>query len=96
MKIIMIVYNSAVNDEVMEILEACKVKGYTKWEKVYGKGTISGTHLGSDIWPGENSALFIALPEENAEILFAELKKLRIKLGSLGLKAFSWELAEIT
>lgn len=96
MKMLMIVYNNAIGDEVMETLNACNVTGYTMWDKVYGKGAISGTHLGTDIWPGENSALLIALPEEKANTLLAEIKELRAKLGSLGLKAFTWPLEEVT
>ena len=60
MKMVMLVYNEALDNEVMEILDSCAVKNYTKITEVFGCGASSGTHLGTDIWPGRNNLLYVA------------------------------------
>jgi len=96
MKMIMISYNSAIGSEVMEALQRCKVEGYTKWTRVQGKGKRSGSHFGDEIWPAENSVIFIAVENEKTEDILRCVKQLRTKLGKEGVKAFVWNLQEIT
>ncbi|MBL7130528.1 MAG: hypothetical protein ISS45_03865 [Candidatus Omnitrophica bacterium] len=96
MKMVMVSYNSAINSEVMEALEKCGIENYTKWVQVQGKGKTSGPHFGSEIWPGENAALFIATQEEKVSGLLSEIRALREKLGRVGVKAFVWPLEQIT
>lgn len=96
MRMVMIVYNEAIDMEVMEALEHCVLKNYTKIKGVFGKGSTSGTHLGTDIWPGRNNVLYIACEEEKAKQLILGIKDLRQKLGKEGVKAFVLPLEEIT
>ena len=96
LKMVMIAYNEAIDAEVMEVVRNCGLKNYTKFVSVYGKGTTSGTHLGDDIWPGKNNALYVACEETEARQLFSCIKELRKQLGKEGIKAFSWNLEDIT
>ncbi|MDD5560745.1 MAG: hypothetical protein PHT50_01235 [Candidatus Omnitrophica bacterium] len=96
MKMVMIVYNEAIDDEVMEILDNCALKNYTKIKGVFGKGTSSGTHLGNDVWPGRNNILYVACQEKEAEKLSPCIKELRKRLGKEGVKAFNWKIEEAT
>lgn len=96
MKMIMIVYNEAVDLEVMEMLENCGLKNYTKIGETFGRGTSSGTHLGTDIWPGMNNILYVASPDDAAQKALAAVKELRQSLGKEGVKAFVWQLEEMT
>lgn len=96
MKMVMISYNVAIDGEVMETLAKCHVENYTKWTRVYGKGKTSGSHFGTEIWPGENSVIFCAIEDEKAEDLLECVRVLRIKLGKAGIKAFVWTLEDIT
>jgi hypothetical protein len=93
-KMVMVVYNEAMESEVMEALQKCSLKNYTKIPGVYGKGGSSGTHLGDDIWPGRNNVMYIACPEKEARNLSAEVKRLRGVLGHEGIKSFQWSLEE--
>jgi hypothetical protein len=93
---VMISYNEAIDSEVTEALEACGLKNYTKIAATYGRGTTSGTHLGNDIWPGRNNILLIASDEQKINLLFSCIKELRKKLGREGVKAFVWDLEEVT
>ncbi len=96
MQMVMISYNEAIDDEVMETLESCALKNYTKIVGTFGKGITSGTHLGDDIWPGRNNILYIACEEKPAQQLLSCIKELRKQLGKEGVKAFIWNLEEIT
>ena len=96
MKMVMISYSSAINSEIMEVFENCNVESFTKWKQVQGKGKTSGPHFGDEIWPGENSVIFAAIENEKLEHLLKCINDLRMKLGKEGVKAFVWNLEEIT
>jgi len=92
----MICYNEAIDDEVIEILNRAGANGYTKWTKVLGKGTTSGPHLYSHVWPKANNVLAAIVSEDIAATLFKNVRRMREKLGSEGIKAFMWEVDDIT
>jgi len=96
MKMVMITYNEAVDAEVMDALEKCAVRNYTKILTAYGKGDTSGIHLGNDIWPGRNNILFAACESADAKKLISAVKELRKTLGKEGIKAFSLPIEEVT
>ncbi|MCM8774409.1 MAG: hypothetical protein NC820_06725 [Candidatus Omnitrophica bacterium] len=93
---VMIAYNEAIDEEVMEILDSCTLKNYTKIKGIFGKGNTSGAHLGNDIWPGRNNLLFISIEDKDSKGLILCIKELRKKLGREGIKAFLWNLEEVT
>jgi len=88
MKMVMVSYNEAIDQEVMETLGQCGTVNYTKILAAFGKGETSGTHLGDDIWPGRNNILFIVCKDEEAKKLLSSIKILRKTLGKEGVKAF--------
>jgi nitrogen regulatory protein PII len=96
MKLVIICYNEAINDEVIELLDQAGVEGYTKWTKVQGKGKTSGPHLITAIWPKANNALFTVLPEKNADEIFERIRELKSRVAKEGLKAFMWEIDDVT
>ena len=95
MKMVMLVYNEAIDNEVMEILEDCLMKNYTKITEVFGCGVASGTHLGTDIWPGRNNILYVACEETVGKKILVAVKQLRKSLGAEGIKAFLMPLEEV-
>jgi len=96
MKMVMIVYNEALDNEVMEALDQAGVKSYTKINKAFGRGDKSGAHLGTDIWPGLNSILYIACEEAQAQGMLRRVRELRKTLGHEGVKAFILAVEETT
>lgn len=96
LKMAIIVYNEALDDEVMEVLGNCTMQNYTKVTGVFGKGTISGTHMGNDIWPGRNNILYVACEEKQAKQILSCVRELRKSLGREGVKAFIFPLEEMT
>lgn len=95
MKMLLLVYNEALDDEVMELLQSCRVDTYTRINGVLGRGRTSGAHLGTDIWPGRNNLLLIAVSADQVQPIVGGIRNMRQTLGAEGLKAFAWPLEEI-
>ena len=97
MKMIFIVYNAAISEEVMEALQEIGVENYTKWDRVLGKGPISGPHFDSDVWPGVNSMLAIAVEDEKKDKIMTKIKELKSKesIAREGIGAFVLPLEEM-
>ena len=72
MKLVMIAYNEALDEEANEILRANGVEGFTKWTKAYGKGRASGPHLGTHIWPKANNVVMAVVEDEQAARLIGQ------------------------
>ncbi|MBU4200732.1 MAG: hypothetical protein KKG09_03600 [Verrucomicrobia bacterium] len=96
MKMLMLVYNEAIGEEVMEMTASCGGGNYTRIDGIFGKGGTSGTHLGTDIWPGRNNILLLAVSDDEAKKMLAGIKSLRKTLGAEGVKAFVWNLEAVT
>lgn len=96
MKMLMLVFNEAVDEEVMEMLQACGMNNYTRINGIFGKGRTSGTHLGTDIWPGRNNLLLLAVPDDKMPHALECVQTLRKTLGAEGVKAFVWNLEAVT
>lgn len=87
-KMVMVIYNEAIDSEVMDVLQHCALKNYTKVLGVFGRGDTSGIHLGDDIWPGRNNIMYVACDEQQAKQILSCVRELRKTLGKEGVKAF--------
>jgi len=96
MKAVLIVHNVAIDRDVNEALESVGISSYTKFTNVIGKGRLSEPHLNTDVWPGTNYCTFVVTDQAAAEKLMANIRQLREKLGSEGIKAFMWPIEDIT
>jgi len=88
MKLVLIAYNEALDDEVLEVMAEAGAETYTKWTKVLGKGNSSGPHLATHVWPKQNNILAVCLEDQKAFGLLAGVQALREELGREGVKAF--------
>jgi len=95
-KLVIICYNVAIHEEVLEVLEGLEIKSYTRFKEAQGVGRLSGPHLGTHIWPAINSVLIVALEEDKKDKLIEKIRDLRKQLGKEGVKAFVLPLEEIT
>jgi len=96
MKMILIAYSEALDEEVMQALRVVAVTGYTKWTRVLGDGRSSGPHLASNIWPKANTVLAVALDDDKVAPLMECLGAIRRELGAEGVKAFVIPVEEVT
>jgi hypothetical protein len=95
-KMIMVAYNEAIEEEVRVAMKKSTLKNYTKINGVFGRGETSGTHMGDDIWPGRNNIILTTADEAQEKQFLLCVRDLRKKLGKEGIKAFVWNLEEIT
>jgi len=96
MKAVLIVHNVAIDREVNEALESVGINCYTKFTNTLGRGQISEPHLGTDVWPGINCGTFVVTEQVKAKEVMENVRLMRAKLGSEGIKAFVWEIDDIT
>ena len=96
MKIIMIAYSEAIDNEIMELLESNTIEGFTKWTKVIGKGTSSGPHLLNHVWPKGNNVIMCCVQDDKAEKLLQGVRELKKTTGHEGVKAFSMPVDDVT
>jgi nitrogen regulatory protein PII len=95
MKAIFIAYNQAYNEEIVQVLDACGQRGYTKWEDIGGRGSIDGEpHLGNHAWPTQNHALLVMVPDEAVDTLMDALRRKDAANAKLGLRAYVWNIAQ--
>jgi len=96
MKMILIAYNAAIDDEVMEAVESAGVDSFTKIPEVLGKGHTSEPHFHTDVWPGYNTLLLAVAEDEIVAGVMKVVRNLRTTLGKEGIKAFSVKIEEMT
>ena len=96
MKAVLIIHNAAIDSEVNEALQSLGISSYTKFTQTIGKGQISDPHLDTDVWPGINYGTFVVTEHTQAKAAMDKIREMRDKLGSEGLKAFMWQIDDIT
>lgn len=93
MKAVFISYNKALTEAVMTILDRQRIRGYTQWDTVFGRGSVNGEpHLGSHAWPSMNSAIITMVPDEKVDPLLNALRELDAKTEEQGTKAYVWNI----
>ena len=95
MKQVQIVFNAAIEVELMQCLKKNGVHTYTKFPNIYGVGTHSEPHMGSHIWPGENHMLLIVTEDEQVPAILTCVRELKKRKQREGIKAFVLPVEEI-
>ena len=93
-KIVYIIFNNALEPEVLDLLKKVGVTAYTRWDRVKGVGE-TGPHMGDEVWPAWNTMIMSALEVEKKETLSQEIKKLREQFLEQGVKMLVLPLEEI-
>lgn len=90
MKGIFIAYNQAYNQEIVELLEGLGQRGYTVWQEIGGRGSVSGEpHLGNHAWPTQNHAIFAVVADDLAPKVMEALRETDKASPDLGLRAYT-------
>lgn len=96
MKSIMIIYNQAHSEAIQTILDDNKIRGFTKWVDIQGRGHLTGEpHLGNHAWPGKNMATMIVVEDEKVDTILKKLKALDESAKQIGLRAFVWNIEQM-
>ena len=96
MKAVLIIHNAAIDEEVNETLATVGIECYTKFPNVLGKGQLSEPHLNTDVWPAINCGTLVVTDQAKAKKLMDNVRQMRKELGKEGLKAFMWEIEDVT
>ncbi|MDG5767124.1 hypothetical protein QA596_06585 [Balneolales bacterium ANBcel1] len=95
MKAVMIICNMIVGDEVKDALATLKIRGFTQWNEVQGKGSEDGDpHMGTHAWPSLNSSFLVVLPEGEVEGLLDAVKEIEKGARQQGIRAFVWSVEQ--
>jgi hypothetical protein len=91
MKMLMVAYDAACDDEVLAILTGRDAPGFTRWKRVSGRGRRSEPRMDDSVWPGYNNVLLAGVEDgRQLDDIREALSRLHQSLGSKGLKVFSW------
>jgi len=91
----MIIYDAGFDDEINETLVSCGITGFTKWSRVLGKGEKSDPKMNDAVWPGYNYAIMMAVETPVEPDIQNALKSLYERLGSGGIRVYTWTVDKI-
>jgi hypothetical protein len=95
MKAVFISYGQSLNDAVMELLDKLKIRGFSRWDETYGRGSEKGEpHYGTHAWPTKNCTIISIMEDEKATLLLQKLRLLNEQAEALGMSAFVWNVEE--
>jgi nitrogen regulatory protein PII len=95
MKSVLIVFNQAHTERVEYILDTMEIRGYSFWDNVQGRGSVSGEpRYGTHTWPEMNAAVITILPDERVDPLLENIRKLDQINPEVGIRAFVWEITQ--
>ncbi len=93
MKAILITFDQAHYERIVEILERNNCRGFTAWPQVTGRGSVDGDpHYGSHAWPSMASAIITMVEDKRVDLVLSKLKALDEDRPLLGLRAFVWQI----
>ncbi|WP_137757741.1 PG0541 family transporter-associated protein [Pontibacter sp. SGAir0037] len=89
----MIVFNQALSEEIVSLLDEVAIRGFTKFNDLQGRGSLEGEpRMGTHTWPALNNAILSVAPDDKADKLISRLKEINAASEEQGLKAFSWRV----
>ncbi len=95
MKMFLIIYCEASDEDVMAALKDAGVQGYTKMVEARGEGTETEPKLGTHFWPGKNNVLLMAVADEAIARLDARLRELKRENPRAGVRSFLLPMEEL-
>ncbi len=95
MKMLLMIYDADFDEDVMKMLATQSVAGYTKWERVLGKGKRSDPRLGDAVWPGYNNAIAVVIEDDVEDNIIDMVKSLHSKLGGKGFAVFEFPVSRM-
>jgi hypothetical protein len=85
---VFVIYDRAIDEEVLETLSSCCIERYTRWHDVSGVGA-NGPHLGDHVWPALNNVMMAVIDSEGMEPLLGQVRELQERFPFTGLRALA-------
>ena len=93
MKAIFIVYNQAHTEKVEYMFDALKIRGFTRWTNLTGRGSESGDpHMNTHTWPEQNTARLTIVEDEMVQPVLEAVRKMDEVNKKVGVRAFVWNI----
>lgn len=93
MTAILITYDQAHHEKIVDMLFRLGCRGYTSWGEVHGRGSRGGDpHLGSHAWPSLSAAIITVVEDDKAPSVLQALQAFDDDRPLLGLRAFAWPI----
>ena len=93
MKSVFIVCNQALSEKIDEIIDSLKIRGFTQWTDVKGRGSRNGEpHMGTHTWPALNLAIMTIIEDDTVEPLLIKIEELNKIAEEQGVRAFVWDV----
>lgn len=77
MKAVTVLFNIAIEEEVLETVRKAGIRHFTQWPRVLGQGPHTGPRMDNHVWPGANAALQMIVGDPEAAPLMDALQALR-------------------
>lgn len=95
MKSILITFDQAYYERIVDMLERNNCRGFTAWQEVQGRGSHKGEpHYGSHAWPSLASAIITIVDDHRVENVLKILHEMDLATPKLGLRAFVWNIEQ--
>lgn len=95
MKAVFIIYNQALSERIMEMLDKNNARGFSQWQDVMGRGSHKGEpHMGTHTWPAMNSATISIVDDDTAQKLLNGVKEINESAEKQGIRAFLWDVID--
>ena len=93
MKSVMITFDQAFYERIIETLDRMNCRGFTYWQQVQGRGSKTGEpHYGSHAWPSMCSAIMTVVDDAKVDPLLEVLHAMDQETEMLGLREFVWNV----
>ena len=92
---ILITFDQAYYERIIDMLERNNCRGFTAWQEVQGRGSIKGEpHYGSHAWPSLASAIITVVEDNRVDSVLKILHEMDLATPKLGLRAFVWNIEQ--
>lgn len=95
MKAVFIVYNQAQTEKVEYLFEKLKIRGFTRWTDLTGRGSVDGPpHMNTHTWPEQNTARMAVMEDDDVAAVLDGVRRLDEENKDVGIRAFVWDIVD--
>jgi Tat protein secretion system quality control protein TatD with DNase activity len=94
MKMFLIVYCEAADEDVIAALKRAGIRAYTKMVEARGEGTETEPKLGTHCWPGKNNVLLMAVNDQEVHGISETIQAIKRDHPRAGIRGFLLPMEE--
>ncbi|MCE5266144.1 MAG: hypothetical protein LLG97_21750 [Deltaproteobacteria bacterium] len=94
MKMFVIIYCEAADEDLVAALKEAGIHGYTKMVEARGEGTETEPKLGTHCWPGKNNIMMMAVADEEVARINERIRSLKVEHPRAGIRSFLLPMEE--